>query len=54
MFNEGEKIKVEFEEYCEFISFRCMDVMEKVIKLDNILDEVRREEEKVFWFMELV
>lgn len=52
-FNEGEKIKAEFEEYCEFISSRCMDVTEKVIKLDNILDEVRREEEKVPRFTEL-
>ena len=52
-FNEGEKIKAEFEEYCEFINNRCLDVTEKVVKLDDILDEVRREEEKVPRFKEL-
>ena len=52
-FNEGEKIKAEFEEYCEFISSRCLDVTEKVVRLDDILDEVRREEEKVPRFKEL-
>lgn len=52
-FNEGEKIKAEFEEYCELINFRCLDVTEKVVKLDDILDEVRLEEEKAPRFTEL-
>lgn len=52
-FNEGEKIKAEFEEYCELINVRCQDVTEKVEKLDAILDEVRTEEEKVPRFTEL-
>ena len=52
-FNEGEKIKAEFDEYCEFINSRCLDVTEKVVRLDDILDEVRIEEEKVPGFTEL-
>ena len=52
-FNEGEKIKAEFEEYCELINFRCLDVTEKVVKLDDILHDVRIEEEKVPRFREL-
>ena len=52
-FNDGEKMKAEFEEYCESINFRCLDVTEKVLKLDDILNEVKVEEEKVARFMEL-
>ena len=52
-FNEGEKIKAEFEEYCGLVNFRCLDVTDKVVKLDEILDEVRIEETKVSRFAEL-
>ena len=52
-FNEGEKIKAEFEKYCELVNFRCLDVTDKVVKLDEILDEVRIEETKVSRFAEL-
>lgn len=52
-FNEGEKTKAEFEEYCELVNFRCLDVTDKVVKLDEIVDEVRIEETKVSRFAEL-
>lgn len=51
-FNEGEKIKAEFEEFCELINIRCQDMKDKLEKLDAILNEVRAEEEKVPRFTE--
>ena len=51
-FNEGEKIKAEFEEFCELINIRCQDMIDKLKKLDAILNEVRAEEEKVPRFTE--
>lgn len=51
-FNDGEKIKAEFEEFCDLITNRCQNVREKLEKLDSILNEIRVEEEKAPQFTE--
>ena len=45
-FNDGDKIKAEFVEFCDSIDNRCNFVTEKVERLDAILNEIRAEEEK--------
>ena len=44
-FIEGDKIKSEFLEFSELLSNRCDDVIEKLGKLDTILNEIRSEED---------
>lgn len=44
-FNDGEKIKDEFVEFCNFIASRSDDVTEKLEKLDTILETIRKVEE---------
>ena len=51
-FNEGEKIKAEFVEYCDLIDSRHQDVTEKLEKLDTILSEIRAQERKAPRFTE--
>lgn len=45
-FNDGEKIKDEFVEFCNLIASRSDDVTEKLEKLDTILETIRKVEEK--------
>ena len=44
-FNDGEKIKDEFVEFCNLIASRSDDVTEKLEKLDTILETIRKVEE---------
>ena len=44
-FNDGEKIKDEFVEFCKLIASRSDDVTEKLEKLDTILETIRKVEE---------
>ena len=45
-FIEGDKIKSEFLEFSELLSNRCDEVIEKLGKLDTILNEIKSEEDK--------